>query len=374
MTRKTTKLFPAALGAFLLAGTAGAQTNAGASAKASDKMDELFGSSIVAKGKGVEVKRSQLDSTMVNIKASFAARGQVITPEQTIIVERQVLSDLINVQLLLGQATEADKARGKEVSDKRFADVRTRAGSDETLNRQLKSVGMTQVDLRTQMLDQAIAEAVAQRELKVSVSDADAKKYYDENPARFEQPEMVRVSQIMLSTVDLTTRAPLSDEQQKAKRKQMADILKRAKGGEDFAKLAKEYSESPGAKENGGELKPFARGTMPETPEFEAAAFSLNTNQISDIITTPYGYHIIKLVEKIPAKKIELATAANDLKEALKLQEMRRQLPEFMAKLKKDAAVEILDEKLKAADVPAYVPAEPANTEKAQEKKPDDKK
>ena len=99
----------------------------------------------------------------------------------------------------------------------------------------------------------------------------------------------------------------MTEEQKAAKRKEMEGLLKRARAGEDFAKLAKEYSEDPGSKDKGGEYT-FPRGQM--VPEFEAAAFSLNTNQVSDIVTTRFGYHIIKLSEKIPAQKVEFAKVA----------------------------------------------------------------
>lgn len=75
------------------------------------------------------------------------------------------------------------------------------------------------------------------------------------------------------------------------------DLLKRAEDGEDVAKLAREFSEDPGLMDKGGECT-FPRGQM--VPEFEAAASSLKTNQISDVVTMPFGYHIIKLSEKIP--------------------------------------------------------------------------
>ena len=88
-------------------------------------------------------------------------------------------------------------------------------------------------------------------------------------------------------------------------------------------------------------------------PEFEAAAFSLNTNQVSDIVTTRFGYHIIKLSEKIPARKFEYAKAANDIKEGLTQQALQKQFPDYVAKLKAEANVEILDEKLKAVELPA---------------------
>src|SRR5262249_10782082 len=121
-----------------------------------------------------------------------------------------------------------------------------------------------------------------------------------ETPSRFEVPEMVRASHILLSTRDPKSSAELSDEQKAAKRKKLEELLKRARDGEDFAKLAKENSEDPGSKDKGGEYT-FPRGQM--VPEFEGAAFSLKTNQVSDIITTSYGYHIIKLLDRIPAKK-----------------------------------------------------------------------
>jgi peptidyl-prolyl cis-trans isomerase C len=327
-----------------------APTNTAAASKPSMKASDLFGSKVIVKGKGMEVTRGQLDDEVIRVKGQAAARGQNIPPEQMALLERQILEQLIQVQLLKAQATEADKAAGKALAEKRFEDTKTKLGSEEQLNRQLKLMGATREEVLAKWTESAIAETVLKRELKVNVTDADTKKYYDDNPARFEEPEMVRASHILLMTNDPKTNAELSDEQKAAKRKQMEGLLKRARAGEDFAKLAKEYSEDPGSKETGGEYK-FARGRM--VPEFEAAAFSLGTNQVSDIVTTKYGYHIIKLSEKIPARKVAYDKAANDIKEGLTQQELQKKFPDFVAKLKKDAGVEILDEKLKAVELPA---------------------
>src|ERR1035441_7982101 len=160
---------------------------------------------------------------------------------------------------------------------------------------------------------------------------------------------MARASHILLTTTDPKTNAELTEDQKSAKHKEMEGLLKRARAGEDFAKMAKEYSEDPGSKDKGGEYT-FPRGQM--VPEFEAAAFSLGTNQVSDIITTRFGYHIIKLLEKIPAKKIEYAKALTNIKDGLTQQALQKQFPDYIAKLKKDAGVEILDEKLKAQQLP----------------------
>ena len=186
-----------------------------------------------------------------------------------------------------------------------------------------------------------------ERELKVTVTDAEARKFYDDHPADFEQPEMVRIAQIFLSTHDPLTGAELSDTDKAAKKKEIEDILKRARAGGNFSNLVEQYSEDSASKDKGG-VYTVARGQAP--PEIEAAAFSLNTNQISDVVTTTVGYHIIKLLEKIPAKKLDYATVANDLKQALIQQKAAKLAPPYMAALKKETGVEILDPDLKALE------------------------
>jgi len=319
-----------------------------------DKLTELFGDQVIAKGKGLEIKRSQLDDALVSVKATAAARNQTIQPEQMAMIEPGVLDRLIQMQLLLSQATADDKAKAKTESAKNFEQIKTNAPSEEMLNRQLKSMGLTQDELKQKLTEEATAQAVLERELKVDVSDADARKFYDENPAKFEQPESVRASHILISTKDPMDMNPnpaqrkdLPDDQKAAKRKQAEDLLKRARAGEDFAKLAKQYSEDPSAKDKGGEFT-LSRGQMP--PEFEAAVFSLKTNEISDIVTTAYGYHIIKLSEKIPAKQVEFDKFKDRIKAYLSQQEIGKKAPDFFAKLKKDANVQILDDKLKPKD------------------------
>ncbi|MGH7977443.1 MAG: peptidylprolyl isomerase, partial [Limisphaerales bacterium] len=144
-----------------------------------------------------------------------------------------------------------------------------------------------------------------------------------------------------------TTRQPLPDKQVAAKKKQIDDILKQLRAGGDFAKLAAQYSEDPGSKDNGGELPAFPRGQM--VPEFEAAAFSLTNNQISDVVTTQYGYHIIQLLGKTPAKKLAYNEVADNIKKELAQEKTAKLAPPYLDKLKKAANVEITDADLKAA-------------------------
>lgn len=114
--------------------------------------------------------------------------------------------------------------------------------------------------------------------------------------------EQVRARHILISTLDESNN-PLPEEE-KAKAKEKAeDILAKAKAGEDFAALAKEYSEDPGSKDNGGEYT-FTRGRMVD--EFEDTAFNLEIGEISDLVETNYGYHIIKVEEKTPGTEEDI--------------------------------------------------------------------
>jgi peptidyl-prolyl cis-trans isomerase C len=360
-TIKFLAAFHAAAGLALTCSFAAAPAPETPTAKPASKTADLFPDAVVAKGVGVEVKRSQLDGAMVSIKSTFAARGQDLPPDESNRLEQQILDRLIQIQILMLKATDSDKAEGRETCAKRLDAIKARAGSEEALNRQLKSVGTTPEELKTKMTEESTAQVVLERELKINVSDADVKKFYDDNPSKFEQPEMVRASHILLSIKDPDTNKDMSEDQKAAKRKKAEDLLKRARAGEDFAKLAKENSEDPGSKDKGGEYQ-FARGQM--VPEFETAAFTLKTNEVSDIVTTQYGYHIIKLSEKIPAKKVELAKVAPEVKDYLKQQEMQKHqqdLQDYLEKLKKDSKVEILDENLKhketaAIDAPQFIP------------------
>jgi len=328
-----------------------AQTNE-TPAKPAVSADSLFPDTVVAKGKGFEIKRSQLDEEVIRFRTDLARLGRAVPPDQAALVDRQVLDAMIQMKLLLAKATDADQAKAKEAAEKRVAAEKAKASSEESFKRQLKAAGLTPELLQTRLTEAATVETVLGRELNISVSDEGVKKFYDENPARFEQPETVRVAHILFLARDAAG-LDLSDEQKQAKRKKAEEVLKRLKDGADFGKLAKEYSEDTGSKDRGGELQPIPRGLMlAELPEFEAAAFSLATNQVSDLVTTRAGYHIIKALEKNPARKVELEKVADNIRLTLKAQEIQKRAPAYFEKLKQEAGMEILDEKLKAVNLP----------------------
>lgn len=333
-------------------------TNSSA-AKAPGNLSSLFGDQVVIKAKAFEIKRSQLEEEVIRIKAQLASQGQQLPPDRLALLEQGVLDQMLGLRLLNDKATEADKTAGTELAKKRLKDVKDRLstdGTDKLFTLRLKAEGLTEDQLLAKWTQQAIAETVVKREIPVTITDEDVKKFYDENPARFEQPEMVRASHILISTRDAQQKE-LTPEQKAEKKTKIDDLLKRARAGEDFAKLAKENTDDPGSKETGGEYT-FPRGRM--VPEFEAAAFSLAPGQVSDVVTTQYGYHIIKLNEKLPAKKVELAKVSADVKEGLTQQAIQKKLPDYMKQLKEQAGVQYLDEKLKPVEPDTKSPATPA--------------
>lgn len=307
---------------------------------------------VVARGAGFEIRRSELDEQAIRHRATLARLGRTVVPEQSNVADRQVLENLIQAKLLHRKATEADRARAKELAEKRFSQEKTNAPSEEAFARRLKVAGLTAEQFRSRLFDDALSEVVLERELGVHISDDEVKKFYEENPARFEQPETVRLAHILFLTRDASG-ADLNDELKQLKRKKAEEVLRLARTGADFAQLAREYSEDEPTRARGGELPPIARGTTLQwLPELEAAAFALPTNQVSEIITTRLGYHIIKVLERSPARMIELSKATETIRQMLKTREFQKLAPAYFEKLKSEAGVEILDPVLKAVPLP----------------------
>ena len=160
---------------------------------------------------------------------------------------------------------------------------------------------------------------------KITIPPSEVERYYNENIQQYSTPEQVRASHILLKTDGK------NDEAVKAKAE---DVLKQAKApNADFAALAKKYSEDEASAQQGGDLNYFGRGRM--VPEFDTAAFSMEPGQISDLIKTQYGYHIIKLTDKKPATTKSLDEVKQQITDQLafeKAQTEASDLADAMAK------------------------------------------
>jgi len=347
--------------------TAPVAASVGTNASPEATMKALFGDPVIVNAKGFDIKQSELDQVLTGAKANAAAQGQQLPPEFAI----AILNQLVTIQSLLQLATPADRAAGAAEADLQYTNLVKRFGSVEAFDRQLKAVGMTADDLRAKAAQEATAKATLKRELKISVTDAQAQAFYNKHAADFEQPEMAHVRHILLMTIDPATRTPLPTNAVAAKRKQIDSLLKQIRGGADFATLASQYSEDPGSKEKGGELPEFSRGQM--VPEFEATAFSMTNNQVSDVVTTQFGYHILKMIDLTPAKKFAYTdtlpqinkTVADICKNEVESEQIKVLAPDFVKKLRADQAVEIVDPALKALDASVRAQADAAGTNAA---------
>ena len=303
---------------------------------------QLFGDRVVAKGKGFEIKSSQVEETFILFKANRVAIGQP-TPQTTEDIkkaEREILDSLISSKLILLKATEADRTNGIAQAEKFIKDKKAAATSENAYRRQLIISGVTPETFEKEVVDQAIIKAVVDRELRAKqvVTDEDIEKFYKENPKMFEEPEKWKVAHIYLGNRDRTTKVELSEKERAERKRKLADLLVHARAGVDFAKLVKENSEHTLTKETGGE-QVFVKGQMP--PEFEAAALSMKPGQISDVVATGIGWHIIKFIERIPPKQLELAGAKERIKDMLLHRATQAAVPEFVKKLRDEAQVEV---------------------------------
>ena len=358
----------------------------GKPASAAERLAALFDDDVIVRGRGVEVRRSQLDNAYLSFKANLAARQQTVPESERLMREAQLLDRLITTQLLVNRVTDADRKLARELAEKFMADARKMAPNEEAFNRQLKAMSITPEQFNQRVMEQAIAEAVLEREIKstLTVADADVDEFYQTgadvlvralqadleklskdaassvkqvaglkeqidavrqaNLARFEQPEKLRVIHLLLATRAKDSDEELPDEQKRTKRQTAEKLRARALGGEDFAKLVQEFSEDRGLKETKGEYTFSAADNF--VPEFKAAAFSLEVGRVSDIVTTVFGYHLIKVLERIPKKKSPKDDKlTKDLRDFLLAQEMQKRMPAFFEKLKQEAGIEILDAK-----------------------------
>jgi peptidyl-prolyl cis-trans isomerase D len=160
---------------------------------------------------------------------------------------------------------------------------------------------------------------------KIVVPAADIEAAYNSNSQQYETPEQVRASHILLKTEgkdDATVKAKAED------------LLKKAKAGADFAELAKANSEDEASAKNGGDLDYFGRGRM--VPEFDQVAFALQPGQISDVVKTQYGYHIIKTTDRKAATTRPLAEVRQQLSDQLSYERAQAQATDLATALEKE--------------------------------------
>ena len=286
---------------------------------------------VLARVNGQPVSKGDFDRLVKNIEAS---RGQIPADRRDEIL-RAALDQLITYTVMKQEAA----ARGLKIED---ADLDTRVKqmqgpmSKEQFDKALSDRNTTQAQLRDDARIDMMIDKMIDAELATTTAatEAEAKDFYDKNPDKFKQGESVRASHILIMANEKADEAA-----KKQAREKIEGILKRIRAGEDFAKLAKEFSED-GSKDQGGDLGFFQRGAM--VPTFEQAAFALKPGEVSDVVTTPFGYHVIKMVERKDASMVPYDQVQPRIVEYLSNQKKKERVDAFIEDAKKRAKIEVL--------------------------------
>jgi parvulin-like peptidyl-prolyl isomerase len=210
-------------------------------------------------------------------------------------------------------------------------------GSTEAFRKVLKDNGVYLHQFVLRAKEQNLSGKLARKLVaSIAASEDDIKKFYEENKANFTNPETVRAKHILIKTID-SNNAPL-DEQKKHEAKAKAeDLLKKINTGENFDELMKSNSEDPGLQSEPNGYT-FSRGKM--VKEFEDSAFSLKVGEVSGIVETTYGYHIIKLEEKIPSKVRTFEEVKASIKNQLDNTSKQDYLNQVLNKWKSESKIE----------------------------------
>lgn len=243
---------------------------------------------------GVEIKAEEMGKVMMAMPDQ--AKQQLANPQ----ARRGLLDEMINRELLYKDALERKLDESEEF---------------------LKLVEEAKKNILQQYaVDQAVKGA--------KVSDEDAKEYYEKNKDMFKTEEEVRARHILVK------------EEEEAR-----NIADEIKGGKEFADAASEYSTCP-SKSNGGDLGSFGKGKM--VPEFDQAVFGLEVGELSHIVKTQFGYHLIKVEEKKEASVKPFEEVKHQIVNYLIRQQRTLKYTEATSKLRENATIEVNEEAFQA--------------------------
>jgi peptidyl-prolyl cis-trans isomerase C len=291
---------------------------------------------VVARVNGDSITKEDFERAIKNLEVRA---GQPVPAERRNEVYRGVLDQLIGYKLLAQEATARKVTITDAEVDGGVSRIQSQFPNEEAFKKAIADQGLTLEKLKEQTRVEMVVNKVLQTEVepKISVTDQQISEFYEQNKTRFMQGEAVHASHILVRVPENADAKVKADARKKAE-----GILERVKRGGpgDFATIASETSEDPGSAPRGGDLGFFTKGQM--VPAFEAAAFALEPGAVSGIVETPFGFHVIKVIEKRAPQVVVLDSAKPQIKEFLTQKQRQEKGQAFVAELKAKGKVEIL--------------------------------
>jgi len=246
----------------------------------------------------------------------------------------QVVNQMIAEELLYQESVKQDFQLEDGFVDKELESLKGRFASDDQYRETLKRMQMTEKQLKDQIIRQGTIRKLIEKEVvsKINITKEDAQKYFKDNTAKFHQPEQVRAQHILIKV-----ETGADDQKKTEARNKLKEIQKRIFAGEDFGKLAKDLSEGP-SNVREGDLGYFTRGRMVKA--FEDAAFKLAPNEVSDIVETQFGYHLIKVLDHQPDKDPSFEEVESQIMANLRREMIQQNMEPYLEKLKEKAKIE----------------------------------
>jgi peptidyl-prolyl cis-trans isomerase C len=312
--------------------TVGWQASA-ADEKASAVQDPVSGrGDNVAMVNGTPITQVDFDRALGFAKQQFSKMGKPADDAQ---MKEGVLNQLIGSELLYQESKKTGIRIDEKTVDARLEQWKKRFPNDEDYKKALKEINLSEGQMKSD-IEKALATekfVVDKFVDKTTVAEKEIKDYYDNHPHMFKQPEQVQASHILIKV------NPDAKESEQAEAlKKIKDIQEKLKNGEDFAELAKANSQCP-SNSKGGDLGYFGRGQM--VPPFEEAAFNMKPGEVSDIVKTRFGYHLIKVTDKKAESTVPFDEIKERIGQYLKQEKVQKEVRELVDKLRKEAKVEI---------------------------------
>jgi peptidyl-prolyl cis-trans isomerase C len=292
---------------------------------------------VIARVNGEPIYEDQLQPAMQKSLAQFTRHGaRTNNPDMVKRLQTKHLNELIGNLLVYQESKKRTVENLDEKIDRSVEDLEAKYEGKDGLERYLKIRRMTMGDLRKSLKAKLIVDEYLQEQgvLEPEIPEDRIRELYGADPESFSTVETIRVSHILVG-VDRQAGA----EEKEQARQEAEGIRKMILAGDDFAALAKAHSDCATAS-RGGDLGQIKRGYMPAA--FDDVAFSLENDTVSEVVETKFGYHIIKVVDRHPARVVPYEEMRDFLKSYLEGEESKKLLAAHIAELRKRSEIEIL--------------------------------